>query len=592
MKRENMRTKRFRWAAVALSVGLIAPVGALTAPASAAEWGGADLPPLVEHTGEGPTGYTVTFRLFDPVADRVQIRGEWTFTDSVTTSDDWYSLENKTPQEWEAGDVPVTSEAWPVSDLTRGKDGVWSSTIPLPGGVFNYSFLRDCEDDAGNGCEAFADPSNRAWNTTGPVSASSQVFVPADATFDQTDVSAFSPAQEQGRWTRVSYASSASTDPVGTHNASVYVPPGYDESRTVPYPTLYLSHGGGGNELEWSMEGVAGRIFDNVIASGRMQPTVIVATNFYGLDGEAGYLADVRDNVIPFIESEFNVGHDSSTRALAGLSLGSQRVQGVLENEPALFGSYAAWSGGRFPDAIIDWTPAQIEGMKAVSGGIVVGRGLQDFLAGSNTEAQEAQMEAAGIPYVEFVAPGGHTWQYWRTALENYVERVAFRTVELKLADANLSSAILDVVPFTANVTAPTGDVSVYVTKGAGEPEIVGTWPVDDASVAINFTRSKIPADIEELSVVYSGDALYNSATTTITRDAVSPSGDFADAAGPVPSSTAAVGPSSGDSEKPEGILAHSGTGGAAVLTALAVTLILVGLIARRRRGIVIALTS
>jgi len=32
--------------------------------------------PEVTHTGTGPTGYTVTFRISDPTATRMRIRGE------------------------------------------------------------------------------------------------------------------------------------------------------------------------------------------------------------------------------------------------------------------------------------------------------------------------------------------------------------------------------------------------------------------------------------------------------------------------------------------------------------------------------------
>src|ERR1700742_56825 len=42
--------------------------------------------PQVVHTGTAPTGYTVTFRFFDPSATTVQIRGEWFFSNPAATS--------------------------------------------------------------------------------------------------------------------------------------------------------------------------------------------------------------------------------------------------------------------------------------------------------------------------------------------------------------------------------------------------------------------------------------------------------------------------------------------------------------------------
>ena len=39
--------------------------------------------PEVTHTGTAPTGYTVTFRISDPAATRMRIRGEWFFSSAA-----------------------------------------------------------------------------------------------------------------------------------------------------------------------------------------------------------------------------------------------------------------------------------------------------------------------------------------------------------------------------------------------------------------------------------------------------------------------------------------------------------------------------
>ena len=70
---------------------------------------------------------------------------------------------------------------------------------------------------------------------------------------------------------------------VGSHPLAVYLPPGYDPHRRIPYPTLYLSHGGGGNEVDWTTQAAANSIADNLIASHRAQPMVIVMTDFNNL---------------------------------------------------------------------------------------------------------------------------------------------------------------------------------------------------------------------------------------------------------------------------------------------------------------------
>src|SRR5678815_2759658 len=63
-----------------------------------------------------------------------------------------------------------------------------------------------------------------------------------------------------------------------TRRMQVYMPPGYETSQTR-YPVLYLLHGYGGDENEWSAGGRAIQIMDNLIASGRARPMIVVMPN-------------------------------------------------------------------------------------------------------------------------------------------------------------------------------------------------------------------------------------------------------------------------------------------------------------------------
>ena len=54
----------------------------------------------------------------------------------------------------------------------------------------------------------------------------------------------------------------------------VYTPPGYSTSRK--YPVLYLLHGIGGTDTEWTESCHANVIIDNLLAEGRIQPIVMV----------------------------------------------------------------------------------------------------------------------------------------------------------------------------------------------------------------------------------------------------------------------------------------------------------------------------
>jgi enterochelin esterase family protein len=58
----------------------------------------------------------------------------------------------------------------------------------------------------------------------------------------------------------------------------VYTPAGYDTGNQK-YPVLYLLHGAGGDEDAWNNMGRASVILDNLIASGKAKPMLVVMTN-------------------------------------------------------------------------------------------------------------------------------------------------------------------------------------------------------------------------------------------------------------------------------------------------------------------------
>jgi len=79
----------------------------------------------------------------------------------------------------------------------------------------------------------------------------------------------------RGKLERVDYDSKT----VGVKRwMEVYTPPGYSADRK--YPVLYLLHGIGGNEnREWTRQGVANVILDNLIAEKKVEPMIVVFPN-------------------------------------------------------------------------------------------------------------------------------------------------------------------------------------------------------------------------------------------------------------------------------------------------------------------------
>ena len=144
----------------------------------------------------------------------------------------------------------------------------------------------------------------------------------------------------------------------------VYTPPGY--SKDKKYPVLYLLHGIGGNENEeWTRQGVAHVILDNLIADKKIEPMIVVfpngnATTNTAAGGRGGapggrggpgggfggwgkpFENDLLKDIIPFIESHYSVKADRENRAVAGLSMGGGQSLNIgLANLDTF-----AWVGG------------------------------------------------------------------------------------------------------------------------------------------------------------------------------------------------------------------------------------------------------
>jgi enterochelin esterase-like enzyme len=410
------------------------------------------LSPQVRFTGRRPTGYSVTFRYYDPSATSVQIKGEWYFANALT------GAQGVLPSQWSRGDFPLTypnqgpPANWPV--ITMSKDqrtGVWTYTTPLPSGVFTYGFFVNCSSSTQTGCTEISDPSNPPWNqhgnvVTGSMEPTSQVYVPSDPAFGTLDFSWEAPNRVHGTLRDLTYTSPDHATPAGQNYLAIYTPPGYDPHRAAAYPTLYLLHGGGGNEVDWSTQGAAGNILDNLIDTGQIPPMVVVMPNFNGYKDpvvfppqncvsspaswETDFDNDVIDNVIPYVEGHYNVSPAASERAFAGLSIGGCVTNSLLFNYTSDFGYFGVMSPAPSVPSVAE-AEANATALRQV--GILSGGGWQEPLAGSASLPQPrtevTNLEAAGVGVTPDFFNGGHEWYVWRQMLRDFLTKVAFQPV-------------------------------------------------------------------------------------------------------------------------------------------------------------------
>jgi enterochelin esterase-like enzyme len=115
----------------------------------------------------------------------------------------------------------------------------------------------------------------------------------------------------------------------------IYLPPDYASNAVARYPVLYLNHGGGGDDANWTSETVKGGgsaqfILDNLIAAGKAKPMIVVMPNTHGC-ASATPSAPGKDDactqeylkdIIPYVDSHYRTKASRENRALAGLSMG------------------------------------------------------------------------------------------------------------------------------------------------------------------------------------------------------------------------------------------------------------------------------
>ncbi len=119
--------------------------------------------------------------------------------------------------------------------------------------------------------------------------------------------------------------------------ANVYLPAGYDGSKQ--YSVLYLMHGIGGSETEWGMTGnhsIIKKIVDNLVAKGEQEPFIIVtpngrsSRNFSKSDCDYNsfykFGEELRNDLIPYMDSHYSTYADREHRAMAGLSMGGMQT--------------------------------------------------------------------------------------------------------------------------------------------------------------------------------------------------------------------------------------------------------------------------
>lgn len=291
--------------------------------AQQALWGGAQL--ASPQIGDDAV---VTFRYNNPEAKSVKVTGDFKARD-------------------ESNSVPT------VIELSKGADGVWQGTTGVPLAPELYSYAFEVDGVRTN------DPSN--VYIARDVSTLSNIFL-VDGGYDGLYAVGDVP---HGTVSKTWYHS----DRLGTdRRMTVYTPAGYETSGRN-YPVLYLLHGMGGDENAWSELGRATQILDNLIASGKARPMIVVMPNgnvdMAAAPGESslgltlpdpnlphsmdGTFEEVFPEIVEFVDANYRTRRDKASRAVAGLSMGGFHSLHISKDYPDMMGYVGLFSAAIWP---------------------------------------------------------------------------------------------------------------------------------------------------------------------------------------------------------------------------------------------------
>ena len=353
--------------------------------------------------------HSVTFRLYAPNAKTVQVTGDFLPTHEIDTPNGKY-------------DAPG------IADMTA-EDGLWTYTTegPLAPELYSYTFLVD-------GLK-INDPSN--VYLLRDIATLSSIFLIEGGNADYYGVHDV----PHGTVSKVWYPSKT----LGfDRRATVYTPAGY-EKGDKRYPVFYLLHGMGGDENAWSELGRATQILDNLIASGKAEPMIVVMPNGnadqQAAPGEspAGFTKPTTalpktmegsyeahfPELVEFIDSTYRTIPDKAHRAIAGLSMGGFHSMQISKEYPDMFGyvglfSAALYRGANSDTPIYQNLDSKLERQFANPPALYwIAIGDRDFLYDDNTNFRK-KLDANGYAYTYVESGGGHIWKNWRDYLTEF----------------------------------------------------------------------------------------------------------------------------------------------------------------------------
>ena len=325
-------------------------------------------------------------------------------------------------------------------------------------------------------------------------------------------------------------------NPTGQTKVRVLLPEGYDARAKQRYPVLYLFHGGGGNQSEWTTPAGKG----DAEGLTKALPLIVVMpeggmaggySDWYngGAFGAPRWKTYHLDQLVPWIDARFRTIADRSGRATAGLSMGGGGLR-YAALRPDLIAATASfsgdvdllqpasdWNGMGAPVSRLIWGERKTQEVRwrgangpdlaknlgntdvAIFSGDT-GRPEGVYILQGSTAVHQ-RLSELGIAHQFVVYPGmTHSWPTWNKALAEWLPRLMARFRGL-----NPGNRLLAGWPLPPDRLLPHPTAFSYSSI---EPAYaIHGWRVEMQRKAVEFSALEV-AGPDAFTVFGSGDAV------------------------------------------------------------------------------------
>lgn len=307
-------------------------------------------------------------------------------------------------------------------DMVKNDMGVWEVTVgPIAPDMYPYEFVVD-------GVRVM-DPGNADYFPNENFKGSM---------LEVKDIQPMAYSIQNVPHGNVDYVMYDSPSIGATGRMLVYTPPGYDANSDKKYPVFYCISGTTDTEEVYFKVGRANFILDNLIASGKAEPMIVVMP--YG--NPAAYFKPgtelpkidlfsemLMKDIIPYVDKNYRTINDRLGRGIGGFSRGgAQALRNGLMNTDR-FAWICSYSSGISANDFEKNYKAFYENPDKTNKDMKLlwlGVGNSDFLYNLATDFDDV-LTKHRINHIFHVSSGGHTWMNAKLYLLETFQRL-FKT--------------------------------------------------------------------------------------------------------------------------------------------------------------------